>query len=249
MFAKLKSENAHTSKNVFFDFVKGLVVAIIISLALVVLFAFILKWATVPDSVIPFITLAIKGLSVLVGSLISVKGESKGLVKGAGFGMLYVVIAFLLFSKYGRNLSVRVLTVVTWSIAVIFIGYSSYALILIRSSADTPMNQNSPDNVFDLASYLNREQYGENPLLYGETLFSAPMKEVSGIMRDTIGYYEDGTPAIISTPYYNSVITPGKAQYAKGVEGATPVSEYGFLSEDGLPRGVDAPRRRYAPQR
>ena len=141
-------------------------------------------------------------------------------------------VAFLLFSKYGRNLSVRVLTVTTWSIAVIFLGYSSYALILIRSSADTPMNQNSPDNVFDLASYLNREQYGENPLIYGETLNSSPMKEVAYVMRDTIGYREDGSAVTLATPYYNSVIEKGKAQYGKGVTGAVPASEYGFLSEE-----------------
>ena len=141
-------------------------------------------------------------------------------------------VAFLLFSKYGRNVSVRVLTVITWSIAVIFVGYSSYALILIRSSADTPMNQNSPDNVFDLASYLNREQYGENPLLYGETLNSAPMKQIAYVQRDTLGYREDGSPVMLATPYYNSVIEKGRVQYAKGVEGASPASEYGFLDSD-----------------
>ena len=141
-------------------------------------------------------------------------------------------VAFLLFSKYGRNLSVRVLTVIMWSIAVIFVGYSSYALILIRSSAGTPMNQNAPDNVFDLATYLNREQYGENPLLYGETFNSSPMKEVNYVQRDTVTYREDGSPVTLSTPYYNSVIEKGKAQYGKGVAGATPVSEYGFLSDD-----------------
>ena len=141
-------------------------------------------------------------------------------------------VAFLLFSKYGRNLSVRVLTVIMWSIAVIFVGYSSYALILIRSSAGTPMNQNAPDNVFDLASYLNREQYGESPLLYGETLNSSPMKEVAYVQRDTIGYRDDGSAVTLATPYYNSIIEKGKAQYAKGVNGATPVSEYGFLSAD-----------------
>lgn len=141
-------------------------------------------------------------------------------------------IAFLLFSNYGRNLSVRILSVIMWSIAVIFVGYSSYALILIRASADTPMNQNSPDNVFDLASYLNREQYGENPLLYGETLYSAPMKETAYTARDTVGYLDDGTPVILSTPYYNSKIEKGKAQYGKGVAGAQPSSDYGFLTPE-----------------
>ena len=151
---------------------------------------------------------------------------------------LLAFVAFLLFSKYGRNLSVRVLTVITWSIAVIFVGYSSYALILIRSSADTPMNQNSPDNVFDLASYLNREQYGESPLLYGETLNSSPMKEVNFVQRDTVTFREDGSPVTLATPYYNSVIEKGKAQYGKGVAGAQPSSEYGFLSDEEIRNNV-----------
>ena len=153
---------------------------------------------------------------------------------GSGFvagWFILAFVAFLLFSKYGKNLSVRVLTVVMWSIAVIFVGYSSYALILIRSSASTPMNQNAPDNVFDLAAYLNREQYGESPLIYGETLYSAPMKEVAALYRDTVGYREDGSPVMLATPYYNPVINPGAPIYSKGVKGATPESEYGFLSQ------------------
>ena len=62
-----------------------------------------------------------------------------------------------------KKIPVRIFNVVVLSILVIFIGYSSYALLLIRSNAYTPMNQNSPDNVFALSSYLNREQYGERP--------------------------------------------------------------------------------------
>ena len=153
---------------------------------------------------------------------------------GNGFIFGFVILAIigvLMFTKYGRALPVRVMTVAMWSIAVIFVGYSSYALILIRSSADTPMNQNSPDNVFDLASYLNREQYGENPLLYGETIFSAPQKELRGVARDTVSAREDGTPVVLTTPYYNPIVNPGKALYAKGVKGQEPVSEYGFLNQ------------------
>jgi len=71
---------------------------------------------------------------------------------------------------YCKKVPVRVFNVLVLSIFVIFIGYSSYALLLIRASSDTPMNQNAPDNVFSLASYLNREQYGDNPLFYGQTI-------------------------------------------------------------------------------
>ena len=73
--------------------------------------------------------------------------------------------------------------------AVILIGYSSFALILIRSRADTPMNQNKPDDVFSLLGYLNREQYGDKPLAYGQSFNSQldesdPYPTVSDIYYD-----------------------------------------------------------------
>lgn len=79
-----------------------------------------------------------------------------------------------------KRLPVRILNIAVLSVFVIFIGYSSYALLLIRSSASTPMNQNAPDNVFDLASYLNREQYGERPLFYGQTFTSDVVRDMTG---------------------------------------------------------------------
>jgi hypothetical protein len=54
------------------------------------------------------------------------------------------------------------------SFMVMVIGYSSFAMIVIRSAANPPMDQNSPDNVFALLGYLNREQYGDRPLVYGQ---------------------------------------------------------------------------------
>ena len=152
---------------------------------------------------------------------------------GGGWWLGWILTAALaawLFIRRGKGLPVRVLSNVMWSIAVIFVGYSSYALILIRSSADTPMNQNSPDNVFDLASYLNREQYGENPLVYGETLYSGPQKKLLYTVTDTISQAEDGSPITMTYPVYEQIVEKGKAQYAKGVKDATPTSEYGFLS-------------------
>ena len=55
---------------------------------------------------------------------------------------------------------------------VLMIGYSSYAIIVIRSTQNTPMDQNSPEDVFTLGSYMSREQYGSYPLLKGEAFCS-----------------------------------------------------------------------------
>ena len=77
-----------------------------------------------------------------------------------------------------RQLPRRILAISSLSILVIFIGYSSYALLLIRANANPPMNQNAPDNVFSLASYLSREQYGDRPLFMGPSFASERMVEV-----------------------------------------------------------------------
>jgi hypothetical protein len=60
------------------------------------------------------------------------------------------------------------------AIAMIILGYGSYAMIVIRSSANTPLDEGNPDNVFSLLSYLNREQYGDRPLLFGQ-YYNAPI--------------------------------------------------------------------------
>ncbi len=168
------------------------------------------------------------------------------LFMGAGWTLGWILMALLavwLVSRYAAPVPVRVMSVVMWSMAVIFVGYSSYALILIRSSADTPMNQNSPDNVFDLASYLNREQYGENPLLYGETLYSGTQRKLIGTTNDTVYWTDEGQPVVVSVPHYDQVIEKGKPLYAKGVRGAETRSEYGLLSAEDLARNAELANR------
>ena len=64
-------------------------------------------------------------------------------------------------------------TIIT-AFAVIVVGYLSFAMVVIRSASDPTMDQNSPDNVFALIDYLNREQYGDRPLFYGQT-FASPI--------------------------------------------------------------------------
>ena len=59
-------------------------------------------------------------------------------------------------------------------LTMMLIGYGSYAVIFIRSAANPMMDENSPDNIFALGSYLGREQYGDKPLLYGQTYCSEP---------------------------------------------------------------------------
>ncbi len=93
--------------------------------------------------------------------------------------VLFIALCVYLF-RFCTRVPVRVFTNIVSCIMVIFIGFSCYALILIRSSQNTPLDENSPNNTYALAKYLSREQYGETPLLYGRTLYSDIMYQDKG---------------------------------------------------------------------
>lgn len=99
-----------------------------------------------------------------------------------GVGVLGALAAYLFADLNPRwKISARTLNTSLLSLMMIMVGYSSYALIVIRSTANTPMDQNSPEDIFTLGEYLGREQYGTRPLFYGQTYASKPaLKEVDG---------------------------------------------------------------------
>lgn len=106
-------------------------------------------------------------------------GWSSVLIGIIVLGALGVYLFADLNKKY--QISARTLNTSLLSIMMIMVGYSSYALIVIRSTANTPMDQNSPEDIFTLGEYLGREQYGTRPLFYGQTYASKPaLKEVDG---------------------------------------------------------------------
>ena len=84
-----------------------------------------------------------------------------------------IVIAYYKVKKRSVKLSLACLL-------MMLIGYSSYGVIFIRANAQTPMCENAPDNIFSLASYLNREQYGKTPLFYGPAYCSEIDRVVDG---------------------------------------------------------------------
>ena len=97
-----------------------------------------------------------------------------------GFGISAFIIGvivlaalwFVLKWKRGKELLVSSRIKHTALLCMLMIGYSSYALIVIRSSANPPMDQNSPEDIFTLGSYLSRDQYGDSPLLFGQAYTS-----------------------------------------------------------------------------
>jgi hypothetical protein len=105
--------------------------------------------------------------------LLFVNGFGLPYSSGVLFYALLVIVLLIAGLRYTYRRGKVLLNTILLGLTVILVGYSSYAAIVIRSSANPPMDQNSPDNMFSLLYYLNREQYGDRPLLYGQT-FNAP---------------------------------------------------------------------------
>lgn len=98
--------------------------------------------------------------------------------------LFYLVVLFgaLAFGIYYSLKQKRViLNYILTSLIVVMIGYSSYAMIMIRSSARPPMNQNNPSDVFSLSYYINMKQYGSSPKFFGN-YYSAPVTDVTKVV-------------------------------------------------------------------
>ena len=80
--------------------------------------------------------------------------------------LLFAVLAYAVY--YTRKKMMPALNTIIVAITVLMIGYSSYAVIVIRSNATPPIDQNDPEDAFSLLGYLNREQYGDRPLFFGQ---------------------------------------------------------------------------------
>jgi len=87
----------------FLQLIKGLILSLIVTFACVIVFAFSIKIFALSDGLITPVNLAIKALSVLLGTIVFVKNKSQGLKKGMIFGSIYTTTAFLLFSALSAS--------------------------------------------------------------------------------------------------------------------------------------------------
>ncbi|MCH5242019.1 MAG: DUF2723 domain-containing protein [Muribaculaceae bacterium] len=104
------------------------------------------------------------------------------------------------------------------SLSLLAVSFSSFAFILIRAKASPPMNEGTPDNIFALASYINRDQYPSTPLIYGNTPYSRPMFEES---------FVNGFPQ-----YNRYLLKKEKPLYQPFIKGAELNYRSGLLSHD-----------------
>ena len=139
-----------------------------------------------------------------------------------GFGLPFntgTIVYFLLFFGlliwslwYTRKKGKTVLNTVLLALSFLLIGYSSFISLVIRSNADTPINENKPKDALTLVSFLNREQYGTWPFLYGQ-YYTAPVIK-----------YDDGSPV------YRKNTTTGKYEVVDERKGTIPVFDPRFTT-------------------
>jgi len=131
----------------------------------------------------------IPGLTAIAGKFELLFVNGMGLPFNSGV-VVYALLLFggLIFGIYWTHNRGKVIwNTILLSLFVIVVGYSSYTVIVIRSAANPPLDESNPDTVFSLLSYLNREQYGDNPLVYGAFFNHRP----TSIKEGKPSYYKD----------------------------------------------------------
>jgi len=139
-----------------------------------------------------------------------------------GFGLPFntgIIIYFILFFGliiwglwYTRKKAKPVLNTILLCLVFLLIGYSSFAILVIRANARTPINEDDPKDMVSLVSFLNREQYGTWPFLHGQ-YYTAPVVD-----------YSDGTPV------YNKDEKSGKYVVIDDRKGVNPVFDPRFTT-------------------
>lgn len=129
---------------------------------------------------------------------------------GAVVFMLLLLAACFWLIYFSHKRGKVLLNTITLCFTMIVIGYSSFAVVVIRSSVNTPTNEYQPDNPFTLVRYLGREQYGSNPLVYGETFASVPTNySVPKYYTPLDGkYYKTDGPLDVKYPAESKMLFP-----------------------------------------
>lgn len=143
--------------------------------------------------------------------LIFVNGFGLPFYSGVVFSM-FLIFGLIILGIYYTRKKVKVMwNTVLLAFFVIMVGYSSYTVIVIRSVANTPLDESNPETIFTLSSYLNREQYGDRPLFHGAYFNARPTAVEEG--RPT--YYRGDDE-------YEEVIKDRKYEYNSNFEGFLP---------------------------
>ncbi|MEA3446711.1 MAG: DUF2723 domain-containing protein [Bacteroidota bacterium] len=111
---------------------------------------------------------------------------------------IFLLLSSIVFGLYYTYIKKKyLLNTIILSITVIIIGYSSFTMVVIRSLANPPMDQNNPETVFALLSYLNREQYGDRPLVKGQ-YFNSPLDPKNPTSEGKAVYIQKNDEYVVS---------------------------------------------------
>lgn len=147
------------------------------------------------------------------------------------------VIAFGL--RYAHRKKNAALQQIMVGFGLLVIAFSTVGVVVLRAEAKTPVNMNNPDNVTSLLPYLNREQYGERSLIYGQ-MFTSKVVDTDVTPRRGLvdGYYEENVTQKITPVYDDKMLfsrmydnTQGRVGLYKqwmGLSPDTPVSRPSF---------------------
>lgn len=118
----------------------------------------------------------ISGIPYLWSKLELITVNGLGMPIHSGLIPLFIIIFGLLFIglRYAKKLNDYRIQMILVSLGLVVVSYMSFGVVLIRANADTPINMNNPDDAFRLLPYLNREQYGERPLMFGPDYYVQP---------------------------------------------------------------------------
>lgn len=154
---------------------------------------------------------------------------------GTFFFFILLIAAFIWAFRYAKRKAKPILNTALWSLAFLLIGYGSFAVIVIRSNANTPLDENDPENLVTLHAYLKREQYGSWPILNGPYWNSAPAENSE---------YGDASPFFLRrfVVINNSTGLDAKAfvtekeaaDWAKSKEGSYSIKEKYFSSNESV---------------
>ncbi|MBQ7253339.1 MAG: DUF2723 domain-containing protein [Bacteroidales bacterium] len=134
---------------------------------------------------------------------------------GAPFNLGASILALLLFAacfallRYFRRREKAMAHTMTLALTAILIGYSVFAVVVIRANANPPTNEYSPDNPYTLVRYINREQYGSKPVVFGESYKSVyDIKDGTYWTKLDDRYYKTAKPLEAAYPMGAKMIFP-----------------------------------------
>lgn len=192
---------------VFIAYVIGLSIGVhllnLLTIPAIGLIYYFRKYETTPKGILIALGISIAVLGflqmIVIPQVVNISAKFEMLFTNS-FGMPFhtgsIVFALILIGgityglMYTQKKGLALANTAILSFAVLLIGYSTFGIILIRSNTNTPIDENNPENMINLLSYLNREQYGDAPLAKGY-FFDSPLDNKNPYKDGNVVYYPD----------------------------------------------------------